>query len=186
VSFKATKIAVLALAVALVVMAIYGVQLLRRAQHVPAGSEAPRIAPPTAAATTGNVVLMMASDADGKIHRHEVRAELPQDRGQVAHELMRLLLAAYAEKGSNHPLPKDAEVRQVFLLGTDTVVLDMNAAFAGGHPAGLRAEKLTVESITKTLAANLPGVRRVKILVEGEERATLAGHLDLENFFEAK
>jgi hypothetical protein len=40
-------------------------------------------------------------------------------------------------------------------------------------------EELTIASLIQTLAANIPGILRVKILVEGKERETLAGHADL-------
>jgi hypothetical protein len=38
---------------------------------------------------------------------------------------------------------------------------------------------LTVYSIVNTAVANLDGIERVQILVEGKEVETLAGHLDL-------
>jgi hypothetical protein len=48
-----------------------------------------------------------------------------------------------------------------------------------GHPSGLQAETLTVLSICATLNANLPNVTQVRFLVDGQTRATLAGHADL-------
>jgi hypothetical protein len=36
----------------------------------------------------------------------------------------------------------------------------------------------------ETLTANVPGVSRVKFLVEGKERETLAGHVDLMSFYQ--
>jgi hypothetical protein len=45
-------------------------------------------------------------------------------------------------------------------------------------------EELSVVSLVQTLSANIPGITRVKILVEGNERETLAGHADLSNFFD--
>jgi hypothetical protein len=41
-----------------------------------------------------------------------------------------------------------------------------------------------VVSLIQTLSANIPGITRVKILVEGKERDTLAGHADLSNFYD--
>jgi hypothetical protein len=46
------------------------------------------------------------------------------------------------------------------------------------------SEELTVASLIQTLSANLPGILRVKILVEGKQRETLAGHADLSSFFD--
>ena len=39
-------------------------------------------------------------------------------------------------------------------------------------------------SIIQTLSTNIPGLTRVKILVDGKERETLAGHADLSGFYE--
>jgi hypothetical protein len=42
---------------------------------------------------------------------------------------------------------------------------------------------LAVNSITQTLAANVPSIVRLKILIHGQEADTLAGHVDLTGFF---
>jgi hypothetical protein len=47
------------------------------------------------------------------------------------------------------------------------------------HPSGLETESLTVLSICSTLEANLPRVKEVRFLVDGQPRTTLAGHADL-------
>jgi hypothetical protein len=38
---------------------------------------------------------------------------------------------------------------------------------------------LTVYAIVNVVTANLPTVRRVQILIDGQEADTLAGHIDL-------
>jgi hypothetical protein len=45
-------------------------------------------------------------------------------------------------------------------------------------------EELTMASIIQTLSTNVPGLMRVKILVDGKERETLAGHADLSGFYD--
>jgi len=35
-----------------------------------------------------------------------------------------------------------------------------------------------------TISANTPGILKVKILVDGKERDTLAGHADLSDFYD--
>ena len=76
-------------------------------------------------------------------------------------------------------------MRDVFLLGSDTAIVDTSAGFAESHPSGVLAEELTIASIVETLTANDPRIRRVKILVDGKERETLAGHADLQRFYTA-
>ncbi len=45
-------------------------------------------------------------------------------------------------------------------------------------------EELTVASLIHTVSANTPGILRVKILVDGKERDTLAGHADISDFYD--
>jgi hypothetical protein len=58
-------------------------------------------------------------------------------------------------------------------------VVNLTGAFASNHPSGIETESLTVLSICATLHANMPQVTEVRFLVDGQPRATLAGHADL-------
>jgi hypothetical protein len=113
-----------------------------------------------------------------------VRIPLPAGRQERAAEVLRALLNLYLDKFSPHPLGAGSEIRDVYLVDPGLAVIDINAAFADGHRSGVLVEELTVVSLVQTLSANIPGITRVKILVEGNERDTLAGHADLSNFYE--
>jgi hypothetical protein len=63
--------------------------------------------------------------------------------------------------------------------GPQLAVVNLTSAFVASHPSGIEAETLTVLSICGTLHANLPSVTQVRFLVDGQPRATLAGHADL-------
>ena len=63
-------------------------------------------------------------------------------------------------------------------------VIDLNAAFADGHRSGVLVENLTIASLVRTLTANIEGINRVKILIDGQPRQTLAGHADLSGFID--
>jgi len=58
-------------------------------------------------------------------------------------------------------------------------VVNLSGDFAANHPSGIETETLTLVSICATLRANLPQVREARFLVDGQPRATLAGHADL-------
>ena len=58
-------------------------------------------------------------------------------------------------------------------------VVNLSGSFAQNHPSGIATETLTLLSICGTLHANLPDVVQVRFLVDGQPRATLAGHADL-------
>jgi spore germination protein GerM len=142
-------------------------------------------APPApVAGPTEPVTLFVAYDDVGVLRPQAARIPLPSVRQQRAEELLRVLLAMYLDKSSPHPLPPGSDIRSVYLVDPGLAVIDINAAFADGHRSGVLSEELTVASLIQTLSANIPGILKVKILVEGKERQTLAGHADLSNFFD--
>jgi hypothetical protein len=58
-------------------------------------------------------------------------------------------------------------------------VVNLHGSFADQHPSGVEPEVLTIDSIIGTLYANFPRIVQVRFLVDGQPRATLAGHADL-------
>ena len=140
---------------------------------------------PPASGPTALVTLYVASDQDGGLRRSQINVALPQERSERARAILRALLGAYMQPGSQHPIGAGSDVRDVFLMGGDTAVIDTNAAFADAHPSGVLAEELTIASMVTTLNASDPSITRVKILVDGKERDTLAGHADLRRFYQA-
>jgi hypothetical protein len=80
-------------------------------------------------------------------------------------------------------LPPDAVLLAFYLLPDGTGVADFSEALATSTPSGIQSEQLAVDSITHTLEANVPQVRRLKILIHGQELDTLAGHVDLTQTF---
>jgi hypothetical protein len=142
------------------------------------------VAPPVSGFNE-QVTLYVAYDDAGVLRPKPVRIPLPAGRQERAAEILRALVTLYLDKSSPHPLGSGSEIRDVYLVDPGLAVIDLNAAFADGHRSGVLVEELTVVSLIQTLSANIPGVTRVKILVEGNERDTLAGHADLSNFYDA-
>jgi hypothetical protein len=73
----------------------------------------------------------------------------------------------------------------VYLTNGGLCVIDVNAALADQHRSGMLLEQFTLLSLMETLTMNMPKVQQVKILVDGKERASLAGHADLSSFYPA-
>src|SRR5580700_487767 len=177
-------IAVSVLLLAVLGMTLYAWHMRGRAAANPIASLDSRPVGPPVAGATEQVTLFVAYDDTGVLLAQSARIPLPSVRQQRAEELLRSLLALYMDKASPHPLPEGADVRSVYLVDPGLAVIDINAAFADGHRSGVLSEELTVASMIQTLSTNLPGILRVKILVEGKERETLAGHADLSAFFD--
>jgi Sporulation and spore germination len=140
------------------------------------------MAPPASGPPTP-VTLYVASDFDATLRKTQMSLVLPAERSERARAVLRALFGTYLQSPSPHPIGPGADVRDVYLLGDDTAVVDTNSAFADKHPSGVLAEELTVASIVTTLNANDSKIQRVKILVNGQERETLAGHADLRRFY---
>jgi hypothetical protein len=109
---------------------------------------------------------------------------MPSGRQQRAEELLRALLSIYLDKTSPHILGAGADVRSVYLVDPGVAVIDVNSAFADTHRSGVLVEQLTVASLIQTISVNTPNLLRVKILVDGKERETLAGHADLSSYYD--
>ena len=83
------------------------------------------------------------------------------------------------DTGSSTPTESKPGQTNSSQSGPELAVVNLTASFAASHPSGLETETLTVLSICATLHANLPRVTRVRFLVDGQQRATLAGHADI-------
>jgi len=160
-----------------------------------APTRAPEVAPAEQA------TLLLANDTDGTLLTQVQSLPLPAEPGARARAVLGRLLDLYAAPGSTHPVPGGAaSVAQVFLMpmpanesaeqpgrapqqssenGPQLAIVNLTAGFASSHPSGLETEGLTVLSICGTLHANLPRVAEVRFLIDGQQRATLAGHADL-------
>jgi hypothetical protein len=160
-------------------MSLYVWRMRGRAQQpeTPAAYSHPVAAP--VQGPTETVTLFVAYDDPGALRAQAANIALPAGRQERAQELLRALLGLYLDQASSHPLWPGAEIRDVYLVDPGLAVIDTNDAFADGHRSGVLVEELTVASMVQTLAANIPGINRVKILVGGQERETLAGHADL-------
>jgi sporulation and spore germination protein len=146
-------------------------------------SDSRPLAPPVAGPTE-RVALFVAHDEDGSLRAEAAQIPLPSGRQQRAEELLRALLSVYLDKNSPHVLGAGSEIRSVFLVDPGVAVIDLNSPFADTHRSGVLVEELTVASLIHTISANTPGILKVKILVDGKQRDTLAGHAELSSYYD--
>lgn len=182
--YRGLAVAAVLLVIAVLALGLYALRLKRRAEQTQHHfTETKAVAPPVAGPQE-QIPILVAYDDDGALRRNTISSPMPAESSGRARQAIHVLLDFYSNGDSPHPLPPGADVKAVYLVGDDLAVLDMNSAFAEGHRSGILVEELTVASIAQTLAANLPGVRRVKFLVEGKDRDTLAGHVSLRDYYD--
>ena len=127
--------------------------------------------------------LFWASNAhDGSLAPVTIDLPLSSDPALRAKQVLNTLLAGPADP-ELRTLPPDAVLLAFYLLPDGTGIADFSEAMASSIPSGIESEQRAVDSITRTLAANVPQVMRLKILIHGQEVETLAGHLDLTGSF---
>jgi hypothetical protein len=177
-------IAMAVLLVAVLALSGYAWHMRKTAAATPVVSTDTRPLAPPVAGPTERVILFVAHDEDGSLRAESAQIPLPSGRQQRAEELLRALVSLYLDKSSPHVLGSGAEVRSVFLVDPGVAVIDLNSAFADTHRSGVLVEELTVASLIHTISSNTPGILKVKILVDGKERETLAGHADLSAFYD--
>jgi hypothetical protein len=178
---------IIAVAILLAITLGMSLYLWRMPGRVQRGEMSAENTQPVAPPITGSseqATLYVAYDDAGVLRPKLVRIPLPVGRQERAAEILRALLTLYLDKFSPHPLGPGSDIRTVYMVDPGLAVIDLNAAFADSHRSGVLVEELTVVSLVQTLSANIPGITRVKILVEGRERDTLAGHADLSNFYD--
>jgi hypothetical protein len=123
-----------------------------------------------------------SGNGDGALMDSTVELPLSNDPVLRSKQVLNTLLAGPVD-ADLRTLPPDAVLLAFYILPNGTAIADFSEALATATPSGIQSEQLAVDSITKTLEANVPRVQRLKILIHGQEVETLAGHLDLTGTF---
>ena len=127
--------------------------------------------------------LFWASGADdGTLSPVTVELPLASDPVLRSKQVLNTLLAGPVDT-ELRTLPPDAALLAFYLLPDGTAIADFSEALGTSIPSGIESEQMAVDSISRTLQANVPQVRQLKILIHGQEVETLAGHLDLSQAF---
>jgi spore germination protein GerM len=124
------------------------------------------------------ITLYFPSDDDGMLQSESRQiAWATSDTDRIRQVMLALIEGSY--KGLRRPLPATTEMRAAFLTPDGTAYLDFSNNALTVLSPGIQSETLAVYSIVNSLAANVPSVHKVKILVQGQEVETLNGHADL-------
>ena len=120
------------------------------------------------------------SDQDGQFLMAENRLlKSPEDSEFFARDIIEALIKG-PQQGLARTLPAATNVRAIFITPEGICFVDLTSSIAEGHPGGIHSEWLTIYSIVNSLVLNVPKIKAVKILINGNESGTLAGHIDLQ------
>ncbi len=82
-------------------------------------------------------------------------------------------------------IPEESSLKAFYVAKDGAAYVDFTAEIRDRHPGGSSSELMTIYSIVNSLVMNIPEIRSVKILIDGQESMTLAGHIDLRFPFKA-
>ena len=123
-----------------------------------------------------------AGARDGSLMPVSIDLPLAMDPAPRGKQVLNTLLAGPID-AELRTLPPDAVLLAFYMLPDGTADADFSEAMATSTPSGIQSEQMAIDSISKTLEANVPQVKLLKILIHGQEVDTLAGHLDLTRTF---
>ncbi len=76
-------------------------------------------------------------------------------------------------------IPEGTILKEAYLDSNNICYLDFSLEIKVNHKGGTRGEYLTIYSIVNTVFNNFPQIKGVRLLIDGKEEDTLAGHIDI-------
>lgn len=131
------------------------------------------------------VSLFFLSEEDGLLHPEEREIIVSPSLHIKARMIIEELING-SQNGLISPFPPETELREFFLSTEGTAYVDFSRSFQVDHPSGASAEIATVYSVVNTLIFNIDTIKKVFILIDGGEKETLSGHIDLTRPFVPK
>lgn len=146
----------------------------------PATVEVPKADETGEGEATGRIRATLYYVAEHGLHLTAVDADVPY--GATPSEQARALVEA--QLGAAPPplaqsIAEGTKVRQIFVAEDGTAFVDLSGEAVANHRGGSLDELFAVYAIVNAITVNLPAVKGVQILIDGQEVDTLAGHVDL-------
>jgi spore germination protein GerM len=128
------------------------------------------------------VILFFLSEDDTLLHPEE--REIPADTS-VVHQAKRTIqeLIKGSQRGFISPFPPETKLKELYVTDEGVAYVDFSKDIVEKHLSGSSAEISTIFSVVNSLAYNFNSIERVFILIEGRERETLGGHINLSRPF---
>jgi spore germination protein GerM len=128
------------------------------------------------------VRLYFPSEGDELLHPEE--REIPAYTS-VALQARRTIEELIAGSSGDlvNPIPPGTKLRELYLTPQGDAFVDFSREIRENHLFGSAADIATIYSIVHSLTENYEEIKRVYILIDGGERETLGGHIDLRRPF---
>lgn len=146
----------------------------------PATVEVPAADADGTAQATGRIRATLYYVAEDGLHLTAVDADVPY--GSTPADQVRALVEAQIQPAPAplaQSIAEGTKVRQIFVAEDGTAFVDLSREAVTNHRGGSLDELFAVYAIVNAITVNLPAIKGVQILIDGQEVDTLAGHVDL-------
>lgn len=99
------------------------------------------------------------------------------DTEAVAKAIVEELIAGPQNTELIATMPPDTKLLEI-RIATGVATVDFSPQFISNHPGGSTSESMTLNSLANSLT-ELPEIKQVQILVDGQTVESLAGHVDI-------
>ncbi|MEW5978810.1 MAG: GerMN domain-containing protein [Acidobacteriota bacterium] len=142
------------------------------------------VAAPDPSAAKKSVILFFPSpERDGLLESEQREIRASADPAVEARQILAELIRG-PSNGYSPALPSETRLREVYVLEDGLAVVDFSTEVSTRHPGGLTQEISTIYCVVNSLSRNVSAIQRVRILIEGREAESLAGHVGLAEPFE--
>ena len=141
--------------------------------------------PEKAYSSDQSVVHLYFADRENRFLIAEDRTFLHPDEPADLGRIIIKELTGGPREGLMQTIPAGTSLRAFYITQEGTAYVDLTREITEEHPGGVQSELLTIYSIVNSLILNIPEINAVKILINGGESLTLAGHIDLRFPFKA-
>ena len=127
------------------------------------------------------LTIVLYFPVDGMLASESVEVKRQPDGQSQA----RVILAAMFgdQRAAQTTLLKDVRLRELYLDDSGTAYVDLASVQQKEIRVSARDELLALYAVVNTLMQNIEDIKRVRILLDGREAQTLAGHIDLSRAF---
>ena len=105
------------------------------------------------------------------------------DSHELAQEILKALIAGPSVSFLEPVWPGETHINSFFITDDGSAYVDLTLSAKMSDQMDTQSELLAIYSMVNSLTLNIPEIKRVKILIQGSDALTLAGHLDLEYFY---
>jgi Sporulation and spore germination len=118
---------------------------------------------------------------DGMLASESVAVKRQPDGQSQAREILAVMLGD--KRAAQTALLKDVKLRDFYLDASGTAYVDLALVQQKDIRASARDELVAIYAVVNTLLQNIEEIKRVRVLLDGREAQTLAGHIDLSRAF---